>query len=148
MVIDDATRDRVLALARSGRSRNAIAREVGCGTSTVSRICRAGGVSFVATARTTRAATEVRQADQAARRTELAGGILGDISVARTWLAQAEDARELRDTAQAIRSLADAHARLAMVPGDSTAELDGARSMLVTLHGALTGYAAGAGDAG
>ena len=36
--IDDATRERIVQLAQEGMSRNAIARETGAGTSTVSRI--------------------------------------------------------------------------------------------------------------
>lgn len=68
--VDDATRARVRALHAAGRTRNAIAREVGISGSTVSGIIRSSGESFDRTA--TVAATEARSADTAATRAELA----------------------------------------------------------------------------
>lgn len=70
--VDSKTRARVVKLARGGMSRNAVAREVGISTSTVTRICRDAKppVSFDRSA--TRVAVEARTVDLKAKRTEIA----------------------------------------------------------------------------
>jgi hypothetical protein len=118
----------VIDLAKAGRPRNDIARELGIGAGTVSRICSAAGVSFERLM--TKSATVAKQADQAARRASLAGSLLDDLEGARRWLAEAEDSRGLRDAANAIQSLASAHARLATVPASADDKADHARSLL------------------
>jgi hypothetical protein len=120
-----------LELARAGTPRNEIARQVGVGAGSVSRICSAAGVSFERAG--TESATRARRVDLAARRMALSGDLLDDVDAARRWLAGAADARELRDAANAIHSLAGAHARLATVPPDHGEELDHSRSLLGAL---------------
>jgi hypothetical protein len=129
--INPATRTEVVELARGGKARNDIARQVGIGAASVTRICAAAGVSFDRAAVVQ--ATVAKQADQAARRTRLAGILLDDLEGARSWLTQAEDSRALRDAASAIRSLADAHAKLATVATSDDDKVDHAKSLLGSL---------------
>lgn len=68
--LDPAKREEILRLARAGTGRNDIARTVGVSGETVSRICKAAGVTFDRSA--VQAATEARVADARARRAELA----------------------------------------------------------------------------
>lgn len=67
-------RSHIVDLARTGMSRNDIAREVGRSTSTVTKVCTQAGVTFDRSA--TKAATAARQADNAARRAELSERLL------------------------------------------------------------------------
>lgn len=78
--IDDATRERIVQLAQEGMSRHAIARETGAGTSTVSRICKAAGVTFDRTQ--TAKATTAHQMDLKAERERLAKRLLAEATAA------------------------------------------------------------------
>lgn len=131
--IGEETRGKVIELARSGLARNEVARQAGIGQASVSRICAEAGVTFARTQ--TRQATEAKRVDLHAARVQRAGDLLDDLQSARGWLTVAEDARELRDAAQAIKSLAEAHARLVLVP-NSQADVEEQKSMLGDLfHG-------------
>ncbi|QKW08054.1 helix-turn-helix domain-containing protein [Streptomyces sp. NA04227] len=68
--ITDADREQVRRLHAAGKSRNAIAREIGRSSSTVSKIGRELGLRFEGGARVA-PATEARRQDLAAVRTEL-----------------------------------------------------------------------------
>lgn len=70
MAISDAQRAEVLRLHTQGLSRNAIARETGISTGSVTRICTAAGRAFDRAA--TKDATRARAADMAQARTALA----------------------------------------------------------------------------
>lgn len=70
--VDSKTRARVRKLAREGMSRNAIAREVGISSSTVTTICQAARPPISFDRRATKAATEARVADLKAERVKLA----------------------------------------------------------------------------
>lgn len=67
--VTDEDRERVRELHAAGRGRNEIAREIGRPAGTVTRIARVLGLSFNRSA--TRAATQARKTDLAARRTAL-----------------------------------------------------------------------------
>ncbi|MFF1416558.1 helix-turn-helix domain-containing protein [Streptomyces sp. NPDC058280] len=69
--VTDAERERVRQLHAEGKGRNQIAKELGRSGRTISEIASDLGISF-ARAGEVRAATEVRQADLASMRTELA----------------------------------------------------------------------------
>lgn len=77
-------RKRVRELHAAGRSRNAIAREIGRSASTVSKIADALGLDFDRSA--TAAATQARSADLAARRTALADRLTDDAERLRAQL--------------------------------------------------------------
>lgn len=133
--LPDEQRERVLALARAGElSRNGIARELGIGASTVSRICRAAGLPSL-NQRTARA-VEVRQLSARQRRAEAADGLLDDLQHARASLWSSENARDLADTAKAISSLTTAHVKLATVDAERE-EAEHTRSVLGGIAGAL-----------
>ncbi|WP_146116816.1 hypothetical protein [Microbacterium sp. MYb64] len=68
--ITDAQRDEVTRLHAQGLSRNAIARETGISTGSVTRICTAAGLAFDRAS--TKDATRARAADMAQARTDLA----------------------------------------------------------------------------
>ncbi|MFD9789640.1 helix-turn-helix domain-containing protein [Streptomyces sp. NPDC059070] len=110
--ITDRERKAVRRLHAEGKSRNAIAREIGRGAATVSKIAAAEGLTFAGGARVA-AATEAHRQDAAARREQLADesldGALGQ--VAKTIVA--ESARDARDHATAARALTEVHARVA-----------------------------------
>ncbi|MDQ1128291.1 helix-turn-helix domain-containing protein [Microbacterium sp. SORGH_AS_0888] len=78
--IDEATRERIVQLAREGMSRNGIARETGVGATTVSRICKAEGVTFDRTQ--TAQATEAHRMDVKAERERLAERLLIEANTA------------------------------------------------------------------
>lgn len=135
--ITNADRKAVHLLHAKGKSRNAIAREIGRGAATVSKIAAAEGLTFAGGARVA-AATEVTRADAAARREQLADdaldGALGQ--VART--AAAESARDARDHATAARALTEVHARVAEL-ARHTGTGNGGASMLDRIADALLG---------
>lgn len=147
--LDDTQRERILALARSGESRNAVAREVGVSTSTVSRVARTASLTF--DRRRTEAATRARQVDLRAERAELEADLLGDAARMRRQLWQphtltefsAKD-REFYDhrlpeppphdklaLAKATGVLVDRSVKLALVDDDNGVE--DARGMLTRL---------------
>lgn len=68
-VITAAVKRKVVKLHGEGKSRNAIARELGIAFATVTKICQAAGLTFDRTA--TKAAVEARQIDNRARRVAL-----------------------------------------------------------------------------
>lgn len=70
--VDSKTRARVRKLAREGKSRNAIAREVGISTSTVTTICAAARPPITFDRKATKAATAARVADLKAERAKIA----------------------------------------------------------------------------
>lgn len=138
--ISDKQREQVLALARAGQSRNAIARQTGVSATSVSRIVKAAGLNFEANVPRTELATATRAAQQRAERVDQAQGLLDDLRDGRARLAAAEKTRDWFDTARGIQALALAHARLAEVehrtakPEDSAAE---SRSLLGDLMSGL-----------
>lgn len=84
--VDSKTKAKVRRLARSGMSRNAIAREVGIGTSTVSRICATAQPPITFAREHVKAATEAKVLDAKARRAQLADDLLGDVTKLRGML--------------------------------------------------------------
>lgn len=70
--VDSKTRARVRKLARGGMSRNAVAREVGISTYSVSRICAEAKPPITFDRSAIKVATEARQVDLKAARGELA----------------------------------------------------------------------------
>ncbi|HET9566467.1 MAG TPA: helix-turn-helix domain-containing protein [Mycobacterium sp.] len=129
--LNEADRDLIVELARAGIARNEIARRTGTSTATVSRIARAANLSFTGAKRTA-AATEVRRADLATRRRELAGGVLDDISgirrALRSALRDGGEPRDLADYARAINLLALTHTRLTM--HEPTEDIEYGKTML------------------
>ena len=75
--LSDATKAEILRLCRAGVTRNDIARRVGCAAASVTGVVKRAGLSFDRSA--TEAATEARKVDLAARRAELAAGLLDDV---------------------------------------------------------------------
>jgi hypothetical protein len=74
--VSDDERSRIAELHAAGRSRNAIARELGRSPDTINRVAAAAGLTWDRSA--TVAATAAKTADLAARRAELAGLLLDD----------------------------------------------------------------------
>lgn len=114
--LSDRKRAEVLDLARSGLPRNEVARRADVGTSTVSRLCAAEGITFDRAA--TAAATEAKVTDVKAGRIGHAAALLDDLAHARRQLRSAETARDLADVARAVSLLAAAHVRLVQVDPD------------------------------
>ncbi|MEV5567574.1 helix-turn-helix domain-containing protein [Streptomyces sp. NPDC052196] len=135
--ITDRDREAVRRLHAEGKSRNAIAREIGRGAATVSKIATTEGLTFAGGARVA-AATEAHRQDSAVRREQLADealdGALGQ--VAKTTVA--ESARDARDHATAARALTEVHARVAELARTSGTGSK-AGSMLDRLADALLG---------
>lgn len=137
----DSINDRDWAAVRrlhaEGMGRNAIARELGRGAATISKIARTEGLTFAGGARVA-AATEARRADAAARREQLADealhGALGQVGK----ITAAESARDARDYATAARALTEVHARVAEL-ARRTGTGSTAGSMLDRLADALLG---------
>ncbi|MFF8534106.1 helix-turn-helix domain-containing protein [Streptomyces sp. NPDC015532] len=139
--ITDRDREAVRRLHAEGKSRNAIAREIGRGAATVSKIANELGLTFAGGARVA-AATEAHRADAAARREQLADealdGALGQVAKTNA----AESARDARDHATAARALTEVHARVAELARHTGTGSSGA-SMLDRLADALLGSAGG-----
>jgi len=74
--LTDDERAHIVDLARTGMSRNDIARETGRALGTVTKVCHEAGHDFDRAA--TKAATAARQADNAARRAELSSRLLDE----------------------------------------------------------------------
>ncbi|MEU7163129.1 helix-turn-helix domain-containing protein [Streptomyces morookaense] len=140
--ITNRDREAVRRLHAEGKSRNHIARTIGRGAASVSKIAAELGLAFSGGARVT-AATEARRADAAARRELLADealdGALGQV----TKTTVAESARDARDHATAARALTEVHARVAEL-ARQTGTGSSAGSMLDRLADALYGPAGGA----
>lgn len=133
--LSDDERDRILTLARHGKSCAEIAITVGRGKSTVSRACKAAGVTFDRAQ--TRAATEAKRADNASRRQDLARKF---IDAGHVFLDQVLDSGRLTPhKAQALMVsagiAAQRHAELERF--DSSDGADDARSMLTALADGL-----------
>lgn len=78
--VDSKTRARVRKLAREGQmSRNAIAKECGISTSTVTRICAEATPPITFDRTMTKVAVEARTVDLKARRTALSSSMLDDV---------------------------------------------------------------------
>ncbi|MBT2425225.1 helix-turn-helix domain-containing protein [Streptomyces sp. ISL-112] len=133
--IPDEQRDQVVELARAGRARNEIAREVGISTASVSRICADAGVGFDRSL--TAAALQARVIDLKAARIGLATDLLDDVTVARGRMHVTEDARSFADMAKAVAALASTHVRLIAVDKDDATGTEAAKSMLGQLAAAL-----------
>ncbi|MFF3452883.1 hypothetical protein ACFYXH_00895 [Streptomyces sp. NPDC002730] len=133
-------REAVLAAARSGASRNEVARQTGVSPASVTRICTAAGVSFDRTA--TAIAVEARVIDQKAARVNLAGNLLDDVAEARVRLHRTSEPRDFFDLARSVAVLTNAHVRIISVDGppDESAEvgsmLGNLFKMLQAQHGA------------
>lgn len=132
--IPDDQREEVLTLARSGLSRNEVARRTGVSTASVSRICAAAGVSFDRAP--TAAAVEARIIDLKAARANLAGNLLDDVAAARMRMHSATEPRDFFDLARSVGVLANAHVRLVGVDGPPD-ESAAAKGMLGALAEAL-----------
>lgn len=120
-------REAVLAAARSGASRNEVARQTGVSPASVTRICIAAGVSFDRTA--TAIAVQARVIDQKAARVNLAGNLLDDIAEARVRLHRTTEPRDFFDLARAVAVLTNAHVRIIAVD-DVDPGLEQAKSLL------------------
>lgn len=137
-------REAVLTSARSGASRNEVARQTGVSPASVTRICTAAGVSFDRTA--TAVAVQARVIDQKAARVNLAGNLLDDITEARVRLYRTTEPRDFFDLARSVAVLTNAHVRIIGVDGppDESAEVG---SMLGSLFKMLQArHAEDAGD--
>jgi hypothetical protein len=82
--LPDDVKAEVVRLARAGVARNAIATQLGIGRASVTGICQRAGVKFDRAA--TKLATEAHRVDMAARRAELAQGLLDDVAKLRSQL--------------------------------------------------------------
>ncbi|WP_369377642.1 hypothetical protein [Streptomyces sp. cg36] len=137
-------REAVRRLHAEGKSRNHIARTIGRGAATVSKIAAELGLTFSGGARVA-AATEAHRQDAAARREQLADealdGALGQV----TKTTAAESARDARDHATAARALTEVHARVAELTRHTGTGGSGA-SMLDRLAVALLGPDGGDGE--
>ena len=107
--ITETTRGRILALARDGRGRNEICRELGVSHGVVSDLCRAAGMSFD---RVPREVAQAARADAQTRRSRLILALLGDVELARAHMRDAVNSRGLHDCARAVAQLCAAHAHL------------------------------------
>lgn len=116
--VTDAERRRVAELHADGLSCAAIARDLGRARSTVSKVCAAAGLLFDRAQTAT--ATEARQVDAKARRTELANLAIDDAhEMRRRALAlPPDDGRNARDFASAYATFVDRHIRLTEVDAD------------------------------
>ncbi|WP_217169624.1 hypothetical protein [Streptomyces sp. AC512_CC834] len=132
--IPDAQRKEVVSLARSGLSRNEVARRTGVSTASVSRIAKTAGVSFDRTATST--AVEARVIDLKAARVHLAGNLLDDVAAARARLHHTTEPRDFFDLARSVGVLTNAHVRLVGVDGPPD-EHEEARGMVGALAQAL-----------
>lgn len=119
-----------------GLSRNAIARELGRGAATVSKIAAAEGLSFSGGARVA-AATDARRADAAARREQLADDALDGALAQVERVGAADSARDARDYATAARALTEVHAKVAELAKSTKSTSAG--GMLDRLADALLG---------
>ncbi|MEV0438977.1 helix-turn-helix domain-containing protein [Streptomyces spectabilis] len=144
--ITDRDREAVRRLHASGESRNAIARTMGRGAATVSKIANELGLDFSGGARVA-AATEAHRADAATRREQLADdaldGALGQVARA----TGAESARDARDFSTAARALTEVHARVAELARHTGTGSSGG-SMLDRLADALLGTDGGGSEGG
>lgn len=117
--ISDEQRVQVLNLHASGAARNAIARVIGIGTGSVSRIVAAAGGNFDRTQ--TEQATRAKVADVRAQRAQASADLLDDVAYARTVLRGQDEPRELMFASKAVSSLVFAHGRLAELDKGATA---------------------------
>lgn len=125
-------RDRIVALAARGMSRNAIVREVGVSGGTVRKYAEAAGYSFDRSK--TKKATAAAKIDNAATRAAIVAKILAKLDAAVdaidiTGISQGPQATErvLRGLASASRSFADAAKASPLPQTDSN---DAIRSMV------------------
>jgi transposase-like protein len=114
--LSDAKRQQVIDLAKTGRGRNEIAREVGVSGRTVSVIADKEGLSFDRSQ--TVQATEARKVDAKARRTTLSLDMLGDLETARLRIIEAATARDFQLTAQGLDALTRAYVNLQKLEPD------------------------------
>ncbi|MFE9253926.1 helix-turn-helix domain-containing protein [Streptomyces sp. NPDC006879] len=143
--ITDWDRKQVRRLHAEGKSRNQIARELGRGAATVSKIAAAEGLAFSGGARVA-AATEARTADAAARREQLADDALDGALAQVERVGVADSARDARDYATAARALTEVHAKVAELARNT--KTSSAGGMLDRLADALLGPQDGAPDGG
>ncbi|MEU7605430.1 helix-turn-helix domain-containing protein [Streptomyces sp. NPDC041003] len=134
--ITDADRDKVRRLHAEGKSRNQIAREIGRGAATVSKIAAAEGLTFSGGARVA-AATDARKADASARREQLADDALDGALAQVERVGAADSARDARDYATAARALTEVHAKVAELARSNKSTSAG--GMLDRLADALLG---------
>ncbi|MET3984204.1 helix-turn-helix domain-containing protein [Streptomyces sp. PvR034] len=135
--ITDTDREAVRRLHSEGKSRNQIARELGRGAATVSKIAAAEGLTFSGGARVA-AATDARTADASARRERLADDALDGALAQVERVGAADSARDARDYATAARALTEVHAKVAELARTSGTGSTGG-SMLDRLADALLG---------
>lgn len=134
--LSDELRAAVLEAARQpGATRNGVARETGASPASVSRICADEGIDFDRTQ--TEVAVRARVVDLKAARLHLATDLLDDVTLARSRMHVAEDARAFGDMAKSIHYLAATHVRLVSVDKDDAPGLDTAKSMLGRLANAI-----------
>jgi hypothetical protein len=113
--LSDEKRERGIDLIRQGMGRNAVAREIGVSSQTVSALAKKAGLSFDRTA--TAQATEARKVDAKARRLALGNALLGDLEEVRLRILRAETPRELQAIGQGLDALMRAYTNLAKVDG-------------------------------
>lgn len=138
MLLSDAQREQIIDLARAGRKRNEIAREVGVSPSTVSRLAQAEGLTFDRTQ--TEKATKAHVADAKARRATLSLDMLGDLETARLRIIEAANARDFQLTAQGLDALTRAYVNLQKLEPDDGG-LDMARGLLGKFFAAVESVA-------
>ncbi|MBD8218103.1 helix-turn-helix domain-containing protein [Microbacterium sp. CFBP 13617] len=80
--VDEATRARIVELARAGMSRKAIHRETGVGATTVSRVCRDAQPPVSFERKQTAAAVAARSYDAKAERARLSQRMLAEANAA------------------------------------------------------------------
>lgn len=142
-LITAEVRSRIIDLALSGMARNAIAREVGVGAGTVSRVAKERGLSFDR-ATTTAKATAAKAADSATLRAELAADLLRDVADLRRRLrakAEPTSVREFEQQARSVDYLARAVASLSRVPEVEVDESGDARAVMASFKEALLQWA-------
>jgi transposase-like protein len=152
--LSDETRARIIALAQQELPVRAIAAEVGCSTGSVSNVCRLAGIPL--DRGHTRAATEARQADIAAARTELAAelvalardelarlrrphteywGIGGSEPVVLSQLMPEPPPRARRDLITGAMALVDRHVKLTAVDAGNSDNLSAVDAWLAGMIG-------------
>ncbi|NYE50246.1 transposase [Spinactinospora alkalitolerans] len=118
----------MVELARSGLSRNEVARRAEVSTATVSRVAAAAGVAFDRSR--TKNATKAKVADAKARRAQLSLDLLDDVEHVRSVLRGTDRPQGLMHSARAVSELVNSHTQLVAVDASDDTDLDHSKSML------------------
>ncbi|WIV43055.1 helix-turn-helix domain-containing protein [Glutamicibacter nicotianae] len=126
--IDEARRNQIVKLAQAGKSRNDIAKEIGCSPSTVTRWAHRAGIEFDRSA--TQAATEARKMDLKALRNEAALRTIRRVLDLDDRFKDATDSKTLRDLAASLRDASSAHFNVSRLDMGSDADTETAKASL------------------